>query len=115
LSEELYSESTHFLLELLQNADDNTYHSEPTLKITYRIQDDGASFLQIDSNEIGFTYADVVALCSIGNSTKKGSGHAKNATGEKGIGFKSVFRVAEKVYVSSRAYTSCSTNEATSA
>jgi hypothetical protein len=78
----------------LQNADDNSYTkaAEPALTLAY-----GKGLLQ-QCNEDGLTAADVAAICDIGNSTKKGS---DNTTGEKGIGFKSVFRVAEVVWLAS--------------
>ena len=99
----MYQDPTHFLLELLQNADDNTYedNSTPKLKITYR---DG--FLRLDANEAGFRRADVQAICSIGQSSKemKRSQHKTKRIGEKGIGFKALFRVADEVFISSGFY-----------
>ena len=44
------------------------------------------------NNEVGFTPANMKALCDVGNSTKSGSG--AGYIGHKGIGFKSVFRVS---------------------
>lgn len=44
------------------------------------------------------------ALCRIGNSTKKLVDRRKGFIGEKGIGFKSVFKVADIVHISSSAY-----------
>jgi hypothetical protein len=97
LSEELYSESTHFLLELIQNADDNSYEVPvPTLSLTY--DNDG---LRIDCNETSFSEKNVEAICRIGQSTKTGGG---GYTGEKGIGFKSLFKVADVVWISSGKY-----------
>ncbi|EXJ66070.1 uncharacterized protein A1O5_10684 [Cladophialophora psammophila CBS 110553] len=94
---QLYRESTHFLLEILQNADDNNYeHPTPTLKLTCTEE----SF-RIDSNEVGFTDKDVKAVCSAGASNKAGS---SDTTGEKGLGFKAVFKVADTVWIASRAY-----------
>jgi hypothetical protein len=52
----------------------------------------------IDSNEDGFSEANIKAICSIGESTKEFS---QGYIGEKGIGFKSVFKVARKVHVQS--------------
>jgi hypothetical protein len=46
----------------------------------------------------------VTAICSLGKSSKKQSGDLTTYVGENGIGFKSVFRVADVVWVSSRAY-----------
>jgi hypothetical protein len=84
-------------MEMIQNADDNTYNVDaPTLKITYR---PGA--LRVDCNEIGFSKQNVEAICSIGQSTKTGLGKATRYIGEKGIGFKSVFKVAKVAYIKS--------------
>ncbi|XTI91300.1 hypothetical protein V2W45_716603 [Cenococcum geophilum] len=97
VSEQLYNKSTHFLLELLQNADDNEYTcSTPTLCITHQ-----PGSLCVDCNEVGFTARNVEAICTIGGSTKAGSDHY---IGEKGIGFKSVFKVANAVWISSGGY-----------
>lgn len=67
LSEELYTKITHFILELIQNADDNTYAdgSIPTLAI--RLDTD---CMDIQSNEMGFSEANIRAICKIGGSTK---------------------------------------------
>jgi len=101
LSEQLYQKSTHFLLELVQNADDNSYDgvNDPTLHLTY-----AKNHLRVDCNEIGFSPKDVDALCSIGQSSKAGAGVSTQYVGEKGIGFKSVFKAADVVWVSSREY-----------
>lgn len=100
LSEQLYQKSTHFLLELIQNADDNTYEDgEPTLKISCRRQT-----LRLDCNELGFGKKNVEAICKIGRSTKAGLSTTTRYTGEKGIGFKSVFKVADVVWIKSGHY-----------
>ena len=97
LSRQLYDKETHFLLELIQNADDNTYDCAiPSLDFTYR-----RGSLRVDCNEIGFTESNVRAICKIGESTKVGLGQSTRYIGEKGIGFKSVFKVASVVYISS--------------
>ncbi|KAL0929873.1 heterokaryon incompatibility [Colletotrichum truncatum] len=94
VSKQLYSKETHFLLELIQNADDNRYIGVvPILDFTLR-----KDSLRIDCNEVGFTDSNVRALCSFGQSTKSGSAHH---IGEKGIGFKSVFKVAATIYIHS--------------
>ena len=68
LSVELYSKSTHFLLEFIQNADDNEYASNviPTLHLKFK-----KDRIHISCNEIGFNAANVEAICKIGASTKK--------------------------------------------
>ncbi|KAJ9182462.1 hypothetical protein P3X46_006457 [Hevea brasiliensis] len=99
LSQELYSEDSHFLLELVQNADDNIYPEcvEPTL--TFILQESGVIVL---NNERGFSAQNIRALCDVGNSTKKGSG--TGYIGQKGIGFKSVFRVTDAPEIHSNGF-----------
>lgn len=100
LAEQLNQKSTHFLLEMIQNADDNHYDApDPTLHLTY-----AKKHLRVDCNEVGFSPKDVDAICSIGQSSKAGAGVSTQFIGEKGIGFKSVFKAADIVWVSSRAY-----------
>jgi len=45
-------------------------------------------FVWTSNNELGFSSDNVLAVCSINKSTKKGTA----AIGRKGIGFKSVFK-----------------------
>lgn len=56
------------------------------------------------SNQIGFSKDEVEAICSINSSTKKNKTGTNDSIGEKGIGFKSVFRAADMVWLSSRGY-----------
>lgn len=101
LSSQLYEKSTHFLLELIQNADDNTYDCpSPTLSFSYK-----PGSLRIDCNEVGFTVENVEAICAISRSTKSGKTNDGEHIGEKGIGFKSVFKAADVVWISSREFT----------
>ncbi|CEI61900.1 unnamed protein product [Fusarium venenatum] len=99
LSTELYDQSTHFIQELLQNADDNHFEtSTPTLIFSY-----SPGRLRVDCNEKGFLPRHIDALCTIRGSTKTDKDQAPY-TGEKGIGFKSVFRMADVVWISSNSY-----------
>ncbi|CAG9941095.1 unnamed protein product [Clonostachys rosea f. rosea IK726] len=96
ISEELYQKSSRFLMEILQNADDCFYDDPtPTMELTYR-----NGRLRIDYNEVGFTRHDVEALCSISSTKLK----SMNQTGEKGIGFKSVFKMSHQAQVLSGHY-----------
>lgn len=100
LSDDLYTKPTHFLLELIQNADDNTYEAEdPT--IMFDVRD---NCLLVGCNEVGFSPEDVDAICDIRRSTKSASRKAVGYIGEKGIGFKSGFKIAETIWISSRFY-----------
>ncbi|KAG8157112.1 hypothetical protein KVR01_013102 [Diaporthe batatas] len=105
LSTQLYSKPTHFLLELIQNADDNVFHRGviPRLHLSL-YQKDGKAIFRSDCNEIGFTFQQLDALTRIGGSTKKAADGYKGYIGEKGIGFKSVFKVADLVRVASGCY-----------
>lgn len=60
--------------------------------------------IRFDTNEVGFTRADVEALCSVCSSSKVQPGLLNNQTGEKGIGFKSAFGVADIVWIRSGPY-----------
>ena len=99
LVDNLYSKETRFLYELIQNAEDNSYstatadNKEPFL--AFKLYPDR---IVIDSNEDGFSENNIRAICSVGNSTKK---HSAGYIGEKGIGFKSVFKIAQKVHIQS--------------
>ena len=99
LAEELYKKPTRFIFELIQNAEDNQYKrahaagADPYLN--FLIDRDK---IVIDSNEDGFLEENVEAICKVGASTKKG---VRGYIGEKGIGFKSVFKIASRVRVQS--------------
>lgn len=79
---------TRALIELLQNADD----AGATEFVAERV-DDG---LVVANNGRVFTIADVEALCRSGASNKQRGGAT---IGYRGIGFKSVVNLAERVYV----------------
>ncbi|KAK0653514.1 hypothetical protein DIS24_g5933 [Lasiodiplodia hormozganensis] len=102
LVEDLYSKDTRFVYELIQNAEDNSYeraasqgHS-PSLKFSLY-----PGKLVIDTNEDGFSEDDIKAICSASKTTKT---RLIGYIGEKGIGFKSVFKVAKKVHIQSEPY-----------
>lgn len=67
LSADLYNKDTHFVLELVQNADDNTYSETeiPALKFVV----DSKSIVVLN-NEVGFSEKNIRALCDVGKSTK---------------------------------------------
>ncbi|KAJ9472872.1 Peptide methionine sulfoxide reductase MsrA [Diplonema papillatum] len=98
LASDLYSSDVHFVLELIQNADDNKYPSGalPTLRF-----DLGRRSVVVSNNEVGFSAKNIRALCDVGSSTKT---NADGYIGMKGIGFKSVFRVTTAPEVHSSGY-----------
>ena len=89
MAEDLNSKESHFILELVQNADDNKYVKgvEPSLSFIAERQR-----LVVVNNEAGFLPEHVAALCSAGESSKK---NKTGYIGEKAIGFKSVFKVTD--------------------
>ncbi|XP_039509577.1 protein NO VEIN isoform X2 [Pimephales promelas] len=91
LSTELYSKDTHFVLELIQNADDNSYpEGGETPALMFVVERD---CITIMNNESGFEESNVRAVCDVGRSTK--GKHKYGYIGQKGIGFKSVFKVTD--------------------
>ena len=74
LSRELYTKDSHFVLELIQNADDNEYPTsfmspdaieKPT--VAFIVESDRITIL---NNECGFMENNITALCDVGKSTK---------------------------------------------
>jgi hypothetical protein len=75
---QLYSERTHFLFELIQNAED-----AGATEVAFDLFDDR---LELRHDGRPFTEADVRGVCGVGKSSK-----ALTAIGQFGIGFKSVY------------------------
>jgi len=108
LANDLYSKDTHFIFELIQNAEDNAYVEGTQPSMVFRLlQTDpthtpgSTGALIIQNNEVGFSAENVDAICSVGKSTKK---KAQGYIGEKGIGFKSVFRITTMPHIFSKGY-----------
>lgn len=91
-----WTSDTRFVYEMIQNAEDCSYNSVksknaiPSLRF-YVFSDR----IVVDSNEDGFEESHVRAICSAGKRKKEGK------LGEKGIGFKSVFKIASKARIQS--------------
>jgi hypothetical protein len=86
------------MMEVIQNADDNEYveGDTPTVSITVH-----PKYVKVECNEVGFSKDNVQAVCRTGRSSKPpGQGY----TGEKGIGFKSVFKLANRAHIRSYPY-----------
>ncbi|KAK3387765.1 hypothetical protein B0H63DRAFT_542165 [Podospora didyma] len=90
LAKNLCSKDTRFIFELLQNVDDNLFKTVSQLG-----QDPQVSFcvfndrIVVEYNEDGFSQENLRAICNIGKSSKTGS---QGYIGERGIGFKSIFK-----------------------
>eukprot|EP00762_Andalucia_godoyi_P004619 ANDGO_05175.mRNA.1 hypothetical protein EMIHUDRAFT_250928 len=110
LSAGLYSKQVHFVLELIQNADDNQYEPLVAPRICFHLC---ASELLVECNEIGFSKENVKAICNVGESSKLRQRDKFDSSsdrkirrigfiGQKGIGFKSVFKVTSTPIIHSR-------------
>lgn len=110
LANDLYSKDAHFIFELIQNAEDNDYLvADPSLSFRLVKTDPtgtkgSSGALIIQNNEIGFSPANIDAICAVGKTTKS---KIEGYIGEKGIGFKSVFRVTSNPYIFSNGYSFC--------
>lgn len=109
LAIDLNEKDTHFIFELIQNAEDNDYrpNTSPSLRIEVceqEIEEELGPVLIVHNNETGFQEKHVMALCRVGKSTKT---KAQGYIGEKGIGFKSVFRVTTCPYIFSNGFQFC--------
>ena len=101
ISKDLYASDNHFILELIQNAEDNKYDRLPRDADPFLIFILFEDKIVIQNNEDGFREEDVRSICSVGQSTKNKS---FGQIGEKGIGFKSVFKVSEEPHIYSAGY-----------
>jgi hypothetical protein len=89
----LYSDSTHFLYELLQNAQD----AEAT-SVSFELYPDR---LETSHNGRAFSFTDVESITTIGSSTKS---NEPNKIGKFGAGFKSVFSITDTPHIYSGTY-----------
>jgi hypothetical protein len=89
----LYSDSTHFLYELLQNAQD----AEAT-SVSFELHHDR---LETSHNGRAFSSSDVESITTIGSSTKS---NESNKIGKFGAGFKSVFSITDTPHIYSGTY-----------
>lgn len=94
-----YSDPSHFVLELLQNCDDANWGdagsrvSQPHAAVELH-----PDYIMVGSNELGLLPKNVWGLAKVCASTKV----AGESTGQKGLGFKSVYAVTSTPYVFSR-------------
>ena len=95
----LYSNNLRFIFELIQNVDDCDYPNSENCRLDMQFRFDEDEII-LTYNEVGFTPFNVFAITGIAEAAKNVSS-SKNEIGEKGIGFKSVFGVADKVLIRS--------------
>lgn len=94
LSRDIYNDSTRFVYELLQNADDASGKDG----VLYFQIDFCGEYLVVSHKGKPFSEDDIESICSIGDGMKSTD---ENQTGFKGIGFKSVFAHSDFVIVRS--------------
>lgn len=82
---EKYAEPTHFIFELLQNADD-----QEAKRVKFRLLPDRVEFCHWGKQ---FKRVDVERITRLGDSGKR---HEEHKIGNFGIGFKSVFAVTDR-------------------
>lgn len=98
---ELNSDPQRFIRELIQNADDCQYPDG--IRPTFNLTINGTS-LETSYNECGFQKKNVRSITAIGESTKKQLRTGSFEIGEKGIGFKTVFAVADSADIHSNGF-----------
>ncbi|KAK4077822.1 uncharacterized protein Triagg1_3516 [Trichoderma aggressivum f. europaeum] len=100
LGKNIYTSDARFVFELLQNAEDNSFNKAIEANLTSYVSFEvHPGKIIIQCNEDGFESENLEAICAVGESSKSGS--QKGYVGEKGIGFKSVFKAAWKVHIKS--------------
>ncbi len=97
----VYSNSKRFIYELIQNVDDCEYENvdDCNLDIKFDYAHEQGRII-LTYNEKGFTPNNVFGITGIAEKAKNISAD-KVEIGEKGIGFKSVFGIADKVLIES--------------
>lgn len=88
LSQQVYTDQGHFILELLQNADD-----AGASEFEVRFAHDSITVIH---DGVPFDFRDLVGVLSIGQTTK-----TERQIGYFGVGFKSVFEVTERPSITS--------------
>jgi hypothetical protein len=91
LSRRVYTDPGHFLIELLQNAEDA---GATTWRLTF-----DARRIVVWHDGLPFNAMDVVGVCSIGQTTKR-----RQQIGFFGVGFKSVYEVSDRPRIYSDVY-----------
>lgn len=97
----VYSNNQRFIYELIQNVDDCEYESVDNCKLEIQFcWNTNPGRIILYYNEKGFRPENVFAITGIAEASKNISAD-KIEIGEKGIGFKSVFGIADKVHIES--------------
>lgn len=95
----VYTNSLRYIFELIQNVDDCEFRERTNCSLRINF-DEQAGKIILFYNETGFTPFNVFAVTGIAEAAKNIS-DGNVQIGEKGIGFKSVFGVAHRVWIQS--------------
>ena len=98
----LYSNELRFIYEIIQNADDCSYSKPDDCQLSFYFDYSGSDDygkIIVTSNELGFEPRNVFGLTGIAEESKNVTTDIE--IGEKGIGFKSVFGITDKIVVQS--------------
>ena len=99
LSDDAYPDNAHFIYEIIQNAEDSSYIKNKKAKLEFYLLDDGILVL---SNQDGFTSNDIRSICVMASGDKIAK--KDQFIGEKGLGFRSVFKITNTPCISSNGY-----------
>lgn len=99
LSDDAYPENAHFIYEIIQNAEDSSYVKNNFAELKFLLLDEGILIL---SNQDGFTDEDIKSICYMSSGEKIAK--KDQFIGEKGLGFRSVFKITNTPCVSSNEY-----------
>jgi hypothetical protein len=92
LGADLYADSTHFLHEMIQNADDCTFPVPEKAAMEIIVT---SNAILLCSNERGFLPKEILAICNLAASSKSG----RDSTGQKGVGFKSSYSCTNSPHI----------------
>jgi hypothetical protein len=87
-----------FIFELIQNADDYPNPNKPDVHVSFDITN---NHLVLTHDGLPFQQKNVYAICTVDAGDKKDD---LNKTGFKGIGFKSIFKFSDHVWINSGGY-----------
>lgn len=99
LSDDAYRNNAHFIYEIIQNAEDSTYSKNRKAELEFNLLKNGVLVL---SNQDGFNDDNVRSICVMASGVK--TANKDQFIGEKGLGFRSVFKITRTPCIASNGY-----------
>ena len=99
LSDDAYPDNAHFIYEIIQNSEDSLYTKNKKAELEFHLLNNGILVL---SNQDGFTDDDIRSICVMASGGKIAK--KDQFIGEKGLGFRSVFKITDTPCISSNGY-----------